>query len=87
MMDFDHEIDPVWQARVLNWMSRVALLKAEPSEVVQSWLDEASDGNQRYLVWAIAQWLDMSTMGVWELERIGLEARNWLHAHDKSVSS
>lgn len=77
MIDFDHGVDPDWQARVLRWMCSTCLHDPEPEARFEAWVDEAADGDDSYLVWALRAWKKLSRMPAFELEQLAYQTNLW----------
>lgn len=86
VLDFDHGVDPSWQANVLRHMCLLRLHVPDPEEKFDSWLDEARDVDENYLVWAITTWRKLANMTAFDLEVLEKRVEVWRRANRQGVS-
>lgn len=77
MIDFDHGVDPMWQASMLRHMATWCLRLDDPQERFDSWLDEATHGDEDYVRWAIETWKKVSIMTSSSLEQLVRQTNFW----------
>ena len=77
VIDFDHGVDPDWQARVLRHMCHWALHAPDPQAQFESWIDEAAEGDEKYIVWALLTWRKLRDLAAFELEQLAVQTNQW----------
>lgn len=80
---FDDDLDRGWQAGVLMAMTYAITERDDPDEFMSTWFDEAGEGDEQHLNWAMRKWrrlrnksvLDVETLRAlvrWEIQRLSV---------------
>jgi hypothetical protein len=61
-------VSPEWRGNVEGWMCRVALMHHDPDNIVWEWFNEAAEGDEEALAWAMKTWEDIRRLTSTSLE-------------------
>lgn len=77
VIDFDHGVDPDWQANVLRHFCSWRLHHPDPQLTFDHWIDEAAQGDEAYIVWALVTWRKLEDMAAFQLEALAYRTNLW----------
>lgn len=77
MNDLDVEFK-IWACEAIIAMARIGLNESDPNAVVEDWFDEAAEGDEPWLLWAMGMWSTMRTFNSFQLEGAQALAREEL---------
>jgi len=70
-MSAPEPVNPVeeWKWATEVWMCRLCLISSDPDHEIDFWLEDATEGGDEYIQWAMDRWAEIRNLTSSDLER------------------